>query len=363
MKILIVDDEILVRKGIAMSIPWDTLGFSHVFEAANGIDALEIAIKEVPDLIITDIRMPKMDGIQLIEELRKRQIASKVICLSCLTDSEHIRKAMRFDGALDYIPKLSVTNDELIEIVKKTVAHGQTKPANTDLLLTSPPLLSFHERFTFKIKLEQQNLAALKPEVNTLFETYSTMVLKDCIFPEIIMIYSQIFSELGQNIYHIKMNHKDIPTYLDSSAPEILEEAFYAVLETVFREYTHLLTQQYGKEIVNAIRYMYLNYQNVISLGELSQLLAMNPSYFSKYFKKKTGINYVTFLNNIRIEKAKEYLKYTDYSIVQIALEVGFANETYFSRLFKNIEHLSPAAYREKQKNNSTSQADISTKA
>lgn len=350
MKVLIVDDEILVRKGISMSIPWDTLGFSQRFEATNGWDALEIAKKEVPDLIITDIRMPKMDGLQLIEELQKLQIPSKVICLSCLTDVDYIRKAMRFDGALDYIPKLSMTNDELIEIIRKSVAYHPKTPMTFNTASTPSSLLPFPQRFTFKLRLEQDNLNILKPEVSKLFQKYSPRVLKDRIIPEIIAIYAQLFSNLGQNVYQLTIRQRDLITYLEYSEQNLLEETFYTVLETIFLEYKHLLTRRYGTEIATAICYAYTNYQKAIGLNELSKLLAMNPSYFSKYFKKRTGINFITFLNSIRLEKAKEFLKYTDYSISQIALEIGFTNETYFNRLFKNVEQLTPTAYRAQYK-------------
>jgi|GEM_PF-1416015 len=346
MKVLIVDDEILVRKGISMSIPWNTLGFDCVFEASNGFDALETAIRESPDLIITDIRMPRMDGIQLIEELRNKQISSVVICLSCLTDMEHIRKAMRFDGAIDYIPKLSMTNDELIEIIKKSLCYIKKEKLPTVLASSSSTLLSFEQRFVIRLSLQQNNFSALKSMIEELFGQYSILTIKDCIIPNILDIYAELFSEMNYNIYQITLNQNDIMSYLRLSGHLPLKETFNTVLETIFREYMYILKQRYGDDIVTAINYMYLNYKKTIGLMDLSQLLAMNTSYFSKYFKKKTQINYVSFLNSIRLEKAKEYLEHTDYPIIQIAIDVGFTNETYFSRLFKNIEGISPAAYR-----------------
>ncbi|NLM75867.1 MAG: response regulator [Clostridiaceae bacterium] len=69
-KILIVDDEVLARVGITALISWEEHGFTIVGEAENGKKALEMARKYQPDIIITDIRMPVMDGIELIKALK-----------------------------------------------------------------------------------------------------------------------------------------------------------------------------------------------------------------------------------------------------------------------------------------------------
>ena len=67
MKVVIADDEVLVRKGISMSIPWQELGVDQVFEAGDGQQALEIIESNPIDILLTDIRMPKMDGLELLK--------------------------------------------------------------------------------------------------------------------------------------------------------------------------------------------------------------------------------------------------------------------------------------------------------
>lgn len=347
MKVLIVDDEILVRKGLSMSIPWSSLGFSCIFEASNGLEALELAIQETPNLILTDIKMPKMDGLQLIEELRYRHITSTIICLSCLTDLEYIRKAMRFDGALDYIPKLSMTDDELIEIIKKAIGFIKNEQLQTTVpSANSGFFLLFEQRLLLNHYLQQDALVLFKNEIELLFKKHDIFLMRDCIIPEILDVLAQPFYKLQYNLYEININQLGLLAYLKSTTNSSLKDAFFVVVSTIFNEYDRILTARYGREITTCIHYIYLNYKKSIGLIDLANLISMNMSYFSKYFKKKTGVTYIAYLNGIRIDIAKEYLQYTNNSIAQISYDIGYTNETYFSRLFKNIEGNSPALYR-----------------
>ena len=88
------------------------------------------------------------------------------------------------------------------------------------------------------------------------------------------------------------------------------------------------------------------NYNKKITLEKLSELVYMNPSYFSVYFKQKTGQNYIDYLTNLRIEKAKELLQNTDCKIYEIATMVGYDDFRYFSRLFKKSTGVNAFEYR-----------------
>lgn len=103
-KILLVDDEEEIRKGIIKKINWSELGFHVVGEAENGIEALDIIDKTSPDLVLTDIRMPFMDGIKLAENIRDRFPTTKVVVLSGFDDFEYAQAAIKL-GVIRYILK------------------------------------------------------------------------------------------------------------------------------------------------------------------------------------------------------------------------------------------------------------------
>lgn len=104
LKVLIVDDETLVRKGILMEVDWKALDCTVVGEAANGLEGLEIASRLAPDLIISDIRMPKMDGIEMVRRLREEGSNVAVIFLTAYSDFAYAQNAIRLFAA-DYLLK------------------------------------------------------------------------------------------------------------------------------------------------------------------------------------------------------------------------------------------------------------------
>lgn len=112
-KVMIVDDEPLIREGLTTLIDWEAYGFQVVQTAKDGLDALDKVEAHAPDLLIVDIRMPGMDGLQLIETIRSRQLDPKLLILSGYADFDYAKKAIksRVEG---YILK-PVDEDELVE--------------------------------------------------------------------------------------------------------------------------------------------------------------------------------------------------------------------------------------------------------
>ena len=102
--VMIVDDEKYVRMGIKNETDWALIGCEVVAEASNGEEALELAGKTRPDLVISDIRMPRMDGLQLAGELMERYPGIKIIFLTAYDEFEYARQAVRL-GVSDYILK------------------------------------------------------------------------------------------------------------------------------------------------------------------------------------------------------------------------------------------------------------------
>ena len=100
-------------------------------------------------------------------------------------------------------------------------------------------------------------------------------------------------------------------------------------------------------EIIN---YIHSNYQRKISLSELSGALYLSVPYLSKYIKRQMGMNFIDYVNNIRLFHAVDDLLYTNNSITMIALENGFANAASFTKRLKDTYGLTPSEYRQKMK-------------
>ncbi|WNR43263.1 response regulator [Paenibacillus roseipurpureus] len=114
MRILIVDDEILVRIGLKTIIPRGNEAFQVIGEAANGVEALHILENQACDVVLTDIRMPEMDGLELLKQIRERWPAIKCLILSNHHDFNYVQQALRL-GAIEYVTKLEINPSELKE--------------------------------------------------------------------------------------------------------------------------------------------------------------------------------------------------------------------------------------------------------
>ena len=118
MKILIVDDEALVRVGMQTIVPWQQHGYEVVGEAANGLEALELARLHKPDIVLVDIVMPEMNGIEFIQKIQAEQPECSFIILSCRNDLEYYRKAIKL-GVSEYIEKSSITPGDILQAVER----------------------------------------------------------------------------------------------------------------------------------------------------------------------------------------------------------------------------------------------------
>ena len=117
-KIIIVDDEPFVRTGFKMSVDWKKYGFQIVAEASNGREALAEIERCCPDVIFTDIKMPVMDGIELIRHVRKNYPHIISIVLSNYNEFDLVKQAMKA-GAEDYFLKVTVDISKLIQFMQK----------------------------------------------------------------------------------------------------------------------------------------------------------------------------------------------------------------------------------------------------
>ena len=118
-RVIIVDDEPVIRRGLRETIEWDALGLEIAGEAADGTEALEMIREIRPEILITDIRMPEMDGIQLIREVRELDMNVKITILSGYSDYDYLKAAIRL-GVDNYLLK-PIDNDELIANLRNTV--------------------------------------------------------------------------------------------------------------------------------------------------------------------------------------------------------------------------------------------------
>lgn len=152
LKVMIVDDELIVRVGFRSSILWEDYGCQVVATCESAKEAIAYFQKEVPDIVFTDIMMPGMNGIELVQYIREHYKRVKVVVLSCVNEIEYVKKAIKL-GAEDYILKLSFTKDTMAEVITKMKKSIEAEQQQRDESNIITEIHSFNRDDGFRLLL------------------------------------------------------------------------------------------------------------------------------------------------------------------------------------------------------------------
>ncbi|NQX66217.1 response regulator [Paenibacillus alba] len=137
MKVMIVEDEVLVRLGLKKAVPWSTLGMELVCEASDGSEAYEMFVRHLPDIVLVDIELPKMDGLRFIQFAKKHREDTKFIILTCQQDIKYARSAIQLQ-VTDFLLKSTLDMKELCDILQNISVelllkrHAGSESGSTD---------------------------------------------------------------------------------------------------------------------------------------------------------------------------------------------------------------------------------------
>lgn len=131
-KVMLVDDEPWVLYGLKMMLSWEEYGFQIVAEAANGIAALERIRANDLDVVFSDIRMPGMDGMQLIEEISEQELKTKVVLISGYGEFEYAKKAITHGVFAYLLKKVNVEDMKSVLLRLKQNLDSERKPLKSE---------------------------------------------------------------------------------------------------------------------------------------------------------------------------------------------------------------------------------------
>ena len=416
--VMLVDDEEEVRVAIEKKINWEELGFKVVASAENGSDALEKALDCQPDVVMTDINMPFMNGLEFSKQLKAELPATKVVIFSGYDEFDYAKEAIEL-SAEEYILK-PIDADELHQVfarIKVRLDDEFDKRRNFQILekyyQESFPL--FREQFIIglieghieserlkeisaeygegirgnfyavgiiKLSFDESQLNAdskrlLSVSLNQLAkERLSTKKNYHCLnyLGDVIVLgcfedkeeYNEFELELDQ-ICKLSKKLLDIKTIAGIGAQvPVLEEisesyktakdaSTYCSLyfENQAVSIKDLEAKANANNLVEKAKdYISEHYKDSqLSVDRLCNVLNVSPNYFSTLFKKNTGLSFVNYLTNIRMEKAVWLLEHTDEKAYMIAGMIGYDEPNYFSYVFKKAYGISPSKYRQKKEN------------
>ncbi|WP_168121436.1 response regulator [Paenibacillus sp. HB172176] len=452
-RVLIVDDDKLVRKGLISSMPWEEFGMEIAGEANNGENALKFMENHEIDLLLTDLSMPVMSGIELMRIVRKRYEHVPIVVLSLHQDFEYVQEALRL-GAIDYIAKIQLEEEQFEEVLGRIVRlmeqkeGGRRKAIQPDagglqgdeiyayyamhvnveetrtgqslqglLMEAEPgiwygaePLPADHPvvstlacvRFVNLGKKDRRSLLGLLRAYGKkeLFYDYEPeQGCRELLASEVLKCAGDKSGDIvGMDELKTRWGAADWMQDDELYARQLAElkalrlpsvrlaRIFYSLSDEWNRLYQAILAepiriedffpswhrfeqwlnevrerisqagakQQFSPEIQSSIlKAVGLAQQYLgegISSSEMAHRVNMSGSYFSQCFKQYMGQTYTDYMRDIRMERAKEYLRGTSKTIQWIAEQIGYTDEKYFSRLFREHSGILPSEYRQQGK-------------
>lgn len=397
LKILIADDEPTIREGLVKLIPWHTIPAEVVGSAANGLEALDLIDTERPDIVITDIRMPGMDGLQLVENICKRYPHIQTIILTGYADFTYAQNAIRYN-VCDFILKPSTKSDVLksIEIARKRIEKDRCLSSNVKEM----EVWSFIHSMIQGLPLTKEFIAAQMHRLSLDFSSYVLILYRS---EKGRMLSRDFISDLRQFLkkkdapssftlisapktaltilfcrepYIHSRNHEEIidgiHSYANKNEVKIKESPLFHSIEELYIGYYTILEdlsdddwktgglepgaqgnqsdrkQFDGSGIVRKVEdYIDRNISGDLGMDILADYVHLNISYLSRIFHKQTGKTVTEYITSVRVAKAEALLQIPDMKMYEIAEKVGVSDPSYFSVFFKKATGFAPKKYQE----------------
>ena len=397
---LIVDDSKAELDVLLFLINQNSLPLSIV-TASNGEEALTKLHETTFDILITDIRMPFVDGLDLAKEARTLHPNIVIIISSGYQDFSYAKTAISL-GVKEYLLK-PINPTEFVSLIKRLINQITKEKEllqNDDLKIVYSRNQITHQLINGTLRPQKDGL--LPDNIRAIMPVSCVMVLVNVEEKELSALQN-LRSEivhLGNHFWEYTCRYiqikegllliLDTPPFPHDTTDENLHEraeAFSKKLQQMYRltfqataaravtpeeipNLVHHMAVQFstesndGSDIVSTLSpelntsdgkirfvcdYITEHYKEDLNLEELAKVAYIHPDYLSRTFKKVTGMNLNRYIKTFRLNKACQLLENTQQKITTISSEVGYQNSTYFIRSFTDMFGISPEKYRQKQ--------------
>jgi len=342
---LIVEDESLIRRSLVKLVSDSSLEFSVIGEASNGGEGLELCKSLMPQVVITDIKMPQLNGLDFIKNVRALGIQCEFIILSGYGDFVFAQEAIRY-GVIEYLLK-PIKTEQLymtLQKVKNKLYERQVDWGKYDQWLN----YSSEEATrlsSFIWSMNENEAQELIKNFNQQWildkETMAEQRNRSIEFLSRVNVQLQSYSKIQipevdkQKIHNLITSGKDLKTY---------NTTYISTLIAVIRENRDFSTHQ---TIKRAIKYIENNYKdNELSQQAVAEYVNLSVPYLSQIFKQTVGISFSQYLIQYRMEVAKQLLADSDRKAYDIPELIGYTDYAHFTKSFKKVYGVTPREYR-----------------
>ncbi|MCZ8514008.1 response regulator [Paenibacillus filicis] len=382
--VLVVDDEDNVRMPVCRTISRFE-GVGEVLNACNGLEAMELLARREIQLVITDIRMPAADGLQLAEYIRGHSPRTDVYVLTGHAEFDYALKAMQHQ-VTDYLLK-PLSKEKLLEVYSASYERHRRRLASEQVtvirnrallekrvhdLLHGVPVPTFDEGLI--PSYEKVMLVSFSTkDLRSLGEASVRYFIRECAH--------EAFSRLGTAAVCVEDRLITVVLFAKRCDPEAWEREvretsrwmeaklrievktghggatkdigdlglmyIRSMMSLGFTEITRKETGESFPPIIRALlAYVHKEYAGAAVLSDFAQEYQVNANYLSNLFHQETGMTYTQYLTQHRLTEAKRWLRETNLKIYEVCDKVGYKDPAYFSRIFKTFTGMAPGDYR-----------------
>ena len=351
----LVDDEPIVKRGLKKLINWEELGFIIACEAENGEEALEQLTNQHIDLIITDIGMPIMNGIEFMAQARKQEYTGEIVVLTAYGEFEYAKSAIKY-GVTDYILK-PIEEEQIIATLKDIKKKLQEKLDNENRYKLYSANMGKERTFSRENdKLLIKYAMTINPKA---LEVLEEIIKEEKSFGEgdvasMCVRFSYILEELVTKVkekfaYLGKL--KNIEEYLhygeqEENTKDDLISQFSKNVREIIEIFEESRVIYKDNVVMQACQYVIEHIDEEISLVTISETLSISKNYFCSLFKKETGENFLSFVTRMKMRRAQFLLREENLRVYEVCDLLGYTDTTYFTRLFKKYSNMTPNEYK-----------------
>lgn len=335
LKMIIVDDERKIRESMKNCIDWEELDIQVIGLCKNGLEAYDMIIDESPDIVLTDIKMPALSGLELISRITQIGQHVEFIILSGYGEYAYTKEAMKY-GIKHYLLK-PCNEEELVSVVKDAVKSSYE--------WKEKQIQSQNAIYAAVDQLKEKIVSGCQEEeLQQAFVKLITQVEEPGLLRTVL---TSIFLHMVQGKQGSKTSYRVLEYLAGISATQDIGEIRASAADTFKALLSKKNTITTGKDFVDqTVQYVHEHLSNPeLSLKLIAETqLFMNVDYLSKQFSKYVGCKFSAFLAQARIEEAKRLLSSNpNITVQEVAAAVGCGNNPqYFSLLFK--KHLGVTA-------------------
>lgn len=396
--ICIIDDMEDAVESLVKNIPWKEYDIRVCGTATNGKDGLSLALQEKPDIVLTDIRMPQLDGLEMVSSLLKEIPACKVVIMSGYSDFAYAQKALRL-GALDYLTKpltpqeVGMTMEKVLELLRTERDNQDQAQRLEKKIHESMPLLK-REHLNLLIRYETTREAAeqrwrnldlqlgtgrfvmmvaeidhwplsgdsiriqevemVRFAIQNIWEETIRSETEGIVFPDAytnrlvsIIHFSDELNvrKIGENGRINIRNYTKYTVSIGVSDPVTIEKLPQAYSQALTALSYNCESEKEAIRLVHAAtQYIDNTLGENKTIGDYASHVHLSTSYFASLFKKTKGITVHQYVIREKMKLAQKLLL-QDKKVQDIAWELGFEDRRYFTEVFKKVTGVTPTQF------------------